>query len=409
MVFRSPTEPTLQPAWSVIQTEFKRAQARRVNLNDIYAALLSPPIGMKSAVIPVLLTIGLLAHRDEVAIYEHGTFKPLLSAEVSERMVRNPGHFDIKHFANTSGARRQVINEIAKHFGIRPRFRKHRVANVLAIVGHLVTEVQRLDNYTRRTTGLPTPVAAVRDALLAAVEPDKLLFDTLPTALGFQPIPANTEAYRRATDFAVALHATLDNLVGAYKRLLADIYNEVLATSAEDSRLAIIGQAAALENEVLNPDVRAFVLTLANNTVESDAGWVQAVATVVTKKAPAEWSDHDRERFRHELPPLIAAYHRLVALHAEHRAMGGGPFDSLRVTVTRSDGSEYVRLVGIDHNERQQLEQALSDAIENLAMITGSQQRAQTAMLALLGERLMPERTATPTKVNQIKKRAHHG
>ncbi len=409
MTFCSPTDPTLKPAWNALQDEIKRAKHRRVNLDDVYAVLLSPPIGMKSAVIPVFVTVGLLAHHDEVAIYEHGTFQPILRADISERMVRNPGHFDIKHFANTTGARRQVVDELANRFAIRPRFRKHRVSNVLAIVGHLVTKVQRLDNYTRRTASLPAEVTAVRDIIFAAVEPDELLFETLPTALGLRPVPANTNAYQQTVAYADKLQTALDNLAGSYHRLLDELFNDMLTISGEKNRTAIIGQAASLENEILNPEVRAFVLTLANDTVETNAEWIQAIATVVTKKAPAEWSDRDRERFRHALEPLVAAFQRLVALHAEHKVAGGSPFDAYRVTVTRSDGTEYARLVGIDHDHRHQLNQELSETIAKLARITGSSQRAQTIMLALLGERLMPEQSHVPTAVEPNQTREKHG
>ena len=96
------------------------------------------------------------------------------------------------------------------------------------------------------------------------------------------------------------------------------------------------------------------MLALANDGVGSDADWIAAVATVVARKAPAEWTDDDHLRFDRELPERLAAFHRLVALHAERRVDGGGPFDALRVTVTRSDGSEYIRMVGIDGKEADQ-------------------------------------------------------
>ena len=111
--FRMPTDVSLQPAWRILEGEFMRARTRRINLNDIYAALLSPPVGMKASVIPVFVTSALLAFSDEIAIYEHGTFIPLLTTEMSERMVRNPRHFDVKHFANTTGGRQQVVDALA--------------------------------------------------------------------------------------------------------------------------------------------------------------------------------------------------------------------------------------------------------------------------------------------------------
>ena len=410
MVFRKPTDRSLQPAWYVLESEFKRAQTRRVNLNDIYTALLSPPIGMKAAVIPVFVTAALLAFSDKIAIYEHGTFKPLLSSDLSERMVRNPGHFDIKHFANTTGARRQVIDALAERLDVRPGFRKHRVANVLAIVSRLVSLMRRLDKYTLQTHNLAPATLKARDVLVAAVEPDDLLFCNLPKALGFHPISADMKTYRRAGAYAERVGAALDNLTGCYGRILTELFDLLLETSAETTRLAISGQAAAIENEVFNPTMRAFVLTLANASVDADTDWIKTVATVVAKKAPTEWTDDDLLRFRGELPQQVAAFQRLVALHAAHRADGGVPFNALRVTITRSDGSEHVRLVGIDQNQHQHAEEVLDGALEKLTEIIGSRLRAHKALLALLGERLLPEQmTATTKRIDFIKKKVKHG
>ena len=391
MVFRSPNDDSLRPAWDMLQDEFKRATARRINLSDVYAALLSPPFGMKAGAIPVLVTAALIASSDEVAIYEHGTFKPLLTPELSERMVRNPGHFDIKHFANTTGARRQVVDALADRLGLQPGFRKHRVANVLTVVGHLVARINRLDNYTRQTHNLPAETLLARGALMEAVEPDELLFTSLPEALGFRPVPANTKAYAKADAYAVRVGDTLGELTACFGQFLGEQLTLLLELSAETSRKAVMGQAASLEGEVLDPEVRAFVLSLANDTIEADTAWVKAIATVVAKKAPAEWTDDDLLRFRRELHQQFAAFHRLVALHADRRAGGGGLFDAYRVTVTSADGSEHARLVGVDQALRPQAEGTLDEALRKLTEVTGSPLRAHHTLLALLGERLLPD------------------
>ena len=390
-VFRAPTDPSLRSAWDLLEAEFRRAKSHRLNLADIHAVLLLPPLGMKAGAVPVFVTAGLLAFADEIAIYEHGTFKPLLTPEVAERMVRNPGHFEIKHFANTTGGRRQVVDALAKRLDVRPRFRKHRVANVLSIVGHLVSAISHLDNYTLRTDGITATTRSARDALVEAVEPDEMLFVTLPEVLGYGPVLAEAKTYANAHAYADSLCEALDELSGCYQRLLTELLQFLLSEAAETSRLAITGQAAALEGEVLDPAVRAFVLTLANDSVDSDEDWINAIATVVANRAPAEWTDDDLRRFRRELPERLASFHRLVALHANQRADGGGQFDALRVTVTRSDGTEHVRLVGVDHEQRHDLESALDHTLDELAELTGSPRRAHHALLALLGERLLPD------------------
>ena len=94
------------------------------------------------------------------------------------------------------------------------------------------------------------------------------------------------------------------------------------------------------------------MLTLANDAAENDRDWIRAIATVVARKAPSEWADEDVVRFRRELPQRVAAFQRLAALHAD----GGGALDALRVILTRPDGSEHVRWVGMDENERSEAE-----------------------------------------------------
>ena len=401
MVFGRPADGSLQPAWQVLEGEFTRAKTRRINLNDIYATLLSPPIGMKAAVIPVFVTAALLAFRDEIAIYEHGTFKPLFTSDLSERMVRNPGHFEIKHFSNTAGARSQVVQALADRLGVRPGFRKYRVANVLAVVGHLVSRVRNLENYTLRTRNLTSDTLKARDTLVAAVEPDELLFNKLPRALGFWSVAADTQRYEQAEAYAQRISDALAELTECYRLLLTDLFDLLLETSAETTRRAISGQAAALENEVLNPSVRAFILTLANESMENDLDWIKVIATVIAKKVPAEWTDSDLLRFRHQLPNQVAAFQRLVALHAAHRADGGGPFKPLRATFTRADGGEYVRLVSVDENQRRVVDHALDRTLEELTGILGSPHRAHKALLAVLGDRLFPDR-ANMTNVSHV-------
>lgn len=412
MAFRKPTEKSLKSAWRMLQEEFKRSTSRRINLSEVYTALLSPPYGMKEGAIPVLVTAALLAASDAVAIYEHGTFKPLLTPELSERMVRNPSHFEIKHFANTTGARRQVVDALASQFELRPGFHKHRVSNVLTVVGHLVSRISRLDNYTRQTHNLSPATVRARDVLLVAVEPDELLFASLPSALGFPPVPVGEQEYQLAEGYAAGVAEALDELSTRFQRLLEQQLNHLLETSAEISRMAVMGQAASLDGEVLDPEVRAFVLSLANDTIESDTDWVKAVATVVAKKAPAEWTDNDLLHFWRELHEKFAAFHRLLALHHDRRAHGGDPFEAYRWTVTRSDGAEQPLLVSMDSEFRPEATRAFDDVVAKLVAITGSQQRAQHTLLTLLGEHLLPSSSPHDDVANvsdTVDDRADHG
>lgn len=411
MTFRSPSDTSLKQAWVLLEDQFKKAKSGRVNLNDIYAVLLSPPIGMKAAVIPVFITAGLLAFSDEIALYEHGTFKPQLTSEISERMARNPQHFDIKHFANTTGARRQVIDALATRLDIKPRFRKHRVSNVLSVVGHLVSRISKLNNFTLNTNDLQPSTFNVRQSLLKAVEPDELLFKSLPGALGFRSIPATTKTYKNTKEFVQALEEAMNELEDRYAQLLKELYDYLLTTCSEKSKKAIVGQAASLDGEILNPNVRAFVLALADDGLANELDWIQAIATVISGKASSEWSDDDHKHFKLELSEKITAFQRLVALHMDHRAYTKDGFTSLRIAVTRSDGNDSFKFVGVENRHRQTLEEKIDIIISEFEGVLGSPEQVQSALTAILGDRMIPEQRASTqdTDDNITELRASNG
>ena len=343
----------------------------------------------------------LLARGDDIALYEHGTFAPVLTPELSERMVRNPRHFEVKHFANTTGARLEVVEALAKGLGVRPGFRRLRVENVLGVVGQLITQVRRLDNFARRTRGLSAETVKAREALFAAVEPDELLFQSLPEAYALPAVSASAKQYPGADDYAEKLAQSMEELANCLGQLLSQLLQDLFQASAETSRHAISGQAKALEGEVLAPGVRAFVLTLANDTVDSDADWIGAIATVVEGKAPPEWTDADLARFRPALSHQVDAFQRLVALHADRHADGGGPFKPFRLTLTRPDGNEHVGLIGVDDKDHHFVSEILDRGMEELIGRMGSEKRALSALMAMIAEKFLPsqeiadEETAT--------------
>ncbi len=399
-VFREPFEDSsLMPAWKVMEDHFELAKQRRVEVSSITAALQAPPLGMKAGAIPVLLTAGLLAHAEDVAVYELRTFKPEFTAELAERLTRNPDHFSVRHFANTAGARLAVVKALAKRLGLSAHSPGRRVGNVLAVVIEMLRRFRQLTKHTRSTAHLSDDALRVREVLAAAREPDELLFKTLTETLGFPEATPDRKTYTAARDYAERLVGTLDELDAHFDGLLRKLTDLILSECSATSRRDVSGLAAAVSREILNPETQAFVLALADdgagddNWSKEDKNWIKRIATVVSKKAPSEWNDQDLRRFEVELPQRVAAFHRLAALHAENKADGGGPFDAMRLTVTRPDGSEVVRLLSVDRRQKGPCEDFLDMTLEELADLSdspGAGQHAQHSLLALLVERLFP-------------------
>ena len=410
----------LVPAWQAIEVAFESAKSTRLNVRDLYATLASPPYGVKAGAIPVIITAALLARADRMAIYEHGTFQLGLSPDLSERMVRNPEHFEVKHFANVAGRRRDALNALAERFGIDASLGGRRVGNVLAVTLYLASRMRRLEQWTRRTSHLSVEALAVRDALNEATEPDVLLFELLPAALGYEPIapgrlradaPSNQSAGVYSS-FADDLARRIDELTSRCRNMIGELRDELLAVAGERTRLAVSGPAAGLVDEVLDRDMRAFVLALSNDVYDDDHDWMASVSTVLAKKAPTEWSDDDLAKVRADLPHRLNAFNRLWALHAERRAADGTPFEALRIAVTHPTGTEAVRLVEIAENESDRVDAAIDDLLAQVADWLGSPQRAHNAIWATLGKRLLQHERPldiAPVRQDELPRSVSHG
>jgi hypothetical protein len=349
---RPPSDPQFKVAWDAVIEQLRAATDRRINLDDLYATLQLPPIGMKSGPIPVLLHAALIATSDEVALYEHGTFKPALTDDVSDRLVRNPGHFEVKHYANARpGARRQVVEQLADKFAIPPRFRKSRVANVLAIVGALVNTIGQLPPITRNATDLAEQTIAIRDAIVRATEPDQLLFVDLPRAAGLNLIGARIKDWRHLDTFTSRLVDAISELNAHFDHTLGGLEAELLNISAESGRDKLAGQANLIVDEILAQDLRTFTLALADNTFDN-ARWIENIATNVTRTAVRHWNPSHRRQYSSELAGRLAAFRRIQILHHEARTHHAEAFDARRITVTKTTGEEHAVLVALDEADR---------------------------------------------------------
>ena len=387
LVFAKPAEAGLAAAWDAVVAQIRAATRHRVNLTDILDTLKRPPFGMREPPATVLVAAALVALRDDIAVYEHGTFTPAIAADTTERLARNPSHFEVKHYAHASGARSQILAALCDE----------APPTVIGAVSELVAAVRRLDSYTLHTRRLPGPVRAVRDALLSATEPDVLIFDDLPEALNYPPGGAEHRNYPHAEEYAAQLRGALSDLTGALAALLGDIAEMILTRSGHTTREAFGAFASLLDGTIINPEVAAFAAAV-RDTAASDDKWSAKVATVVARKSPAEWRDTDRERFESELPGRLAAFNRLVALHSERNARLSGPFTAMRVAFTRPDGEEYVGLLAANDEHTEQTSKIVDDAIRDLAAITGSETSAAHTLLTLAIAPLFatPTTTAAP-------------
>ena len=317
-----PRKGIMRDVWNAA-VSIARKSKTGIGLEDIYEIWKLPPYGIKDGILPILAVLLIAVKHDNVAVYEHGTFVHKFTAAAAERLAKNPAHFRLKWFAN-SPARRRFTEETARSLGSAP--------GMLGIVGHLVGVAKMLDRYARRTDSVDEKAQAVRDVVFSATEPDKMLFTSLPKALGMKPFDANMDTKL----FARTLAESVQDLQGALDGTLDGLKDTLLEKTHMETRGMLSGTAAKLLPEVSNQRMKVFVGALAAE-ISDDREWIKYVALVLTDTTPSDWNDEHVAMFRNRLKEQAVGFNRLAALHFSKTASELS--DPVLITMTRPDGS----------------------------------------------------------------------
>jgi hypothetical protein len=389
------TEPyekgSLRPVWDRLMELLSGADTERLRASDIYKALAVPPYGLRVGLAPIVLVAALVVASEEVALYEHGTFRPVLTDDILERLLRNPSNFEVKHFATRKGVRSQFLTHLADtlHVSAFRGQRSGRVGSVLAVVSSLVTFVNGVPEHVRRTRHMSPDTVAVRQALMTATEPDELLFTDIPTALRKPPIPAS-RAYSEddLLELCDRLRLAIEELRTAYSKLLDAVHEalrEHVGPTCTPLRDGLAARARELEGKIIEPRVAKLAVALTADIPEADS-WLAYVAMNVTGVPPEAWTDEDRRRFFVTIADTGGTFRRIHALNANLGARGDG-FDAYRSVITRSDGAEVVHVVAIDAAAREAGEVLATRAVVQLAeALDVGRAEARSLLVGLLGE-----------------------
>ncbi|MBD3923298.1 hypothetical protein IEZ26_01585 [Nocardioides cavernae] len=383
-MFASPEKSNpAYPVWDAFVAELRQATGARLNVGSLFESLSLPPFGLRAGVAPLVLIAVLCAHSDEFAMYEHGTFRPRLGADLVERLLRNPGNFEVKCFGTRSKPRREFIEAVAQ--ALDPT-RDGRPASVVSVVSSMVAQLNMLTQYAKKTKRLSEHAMAVRLAILEATEPDELLFGRLPTAVAAAPVGARDEREIAELEaLARSIASSLGELSAARARL-SDSLASSLAVELKvvgDPQEALSVRSQQVHEKILDPRLKG--LSTALQADMDGPEWLDYVAMQVVGSPPDSWGDDEAERFHMSIRDLGMAFLRIEALTADMRA-GSGDFEALRIAVNSSRGGDLVRLVQLDDQRADVVAAALEPAMLKLINTGVSETEAREWILAHLLE-----------------------
>jgi hypothetical protein len=397
--FHTPQDRRLRKVWDAVESFCLSAKEQPVSLDQLYYKLKLPPYGVKSGVIPLLFAAVILKHVDDVSLYKDGAFIPVLGPEHFELFVKNPARFAVKHY-EVLGLRAEVFKEIEAILSNRIALPSNmRNRTLLGVISPLLQFARRLPSYTQKTKRLSPHAQGVRQALLDAHEPDKLLFDLLPEACGLTPITEEgVQDANLPREFRARLSAALRELREAYDNLLLqsrDYLHEAfgVAQQAERLRENLRVRASFLQGRSIEPILTRFVFAATDDQAD-DAQWLKAVVMVVSDKPSESWTDADAEAFELKLADVARRFKYLEAIAADNNSLWMGQAEARRISLIGTDGKETCEIAWIDEKQRAHFD-ALAEDILHTHPLDMAERRG---LLAVLAEKILNPVVSADTK-----------
>jgi hypothetical protein len=263
--------------WHATRALFSDANAR-IGAHAVYDLWSAPPFGIKQGIQPVVLTAFLLAHKANIAVYKDGMFVPRLNDADIDECLQDAGRFSLRWVAIDEDKNRilegiaYLLAEIGEIAG---------AADPLEAARGLVAMVFNLPEWARRTQRLGDTTKAMRDMLLKASDPHKVLFVDLSSLLN-------------ATDgnaYVKALRAPLHELAGAYGKMLSTVEAKMLDAlgASRDDLQSLRERAKAVAG--VSGDLRqdAFATRLAG--LDGSRESVEGILSFAVDKPPRDWVD----------------------------------------------------------------------------------------------------------------------
>jgi hypothetical protein len=290
----------MKPVWKRIDEFLASTEKQPQSFADLNAELMAPPYGVKAGLLPIFYIATYIVNQHELAIYESRAYRPYFTEEMLDRFVKRPDEFTVQRFRIEG-----VKADIFKQYGEVIQSKNGSTPTLLELAKPLAGFMAQLPEYTQKTRkGLSDESQQVRRAFNLSKSPERLLFEQLPSALGYDL----NKKENNLDGFSESLKKVLGELKRAHDKLLEKQVELIaVATKSESEnslcgiRKKIYGQYAGLENYTVDTKgLRAFIMRLTKPT-GSDEEWLENILMFLGHKPSAKWLDSDQDQAEYRL------------------------------------------------------------------------------------------------------------
>lgn len=374
--------PTFEALWLATRKLFVNSNTR-VKVSELHDLWSTPPYGVRKGVMPVIFTAFLLAHKGNLALYKDGMFIPRVTDADIDEYLQDSSRFSMRWILidQEKTAILSGISEILAQVGASANTR-----DPLEAARGLVALVYGLPAWSQRTHTISDIARDVRDTLLKASDPHKVLFIDLAALL----------ENSGGQSYVEALRSPIAEIAGAYDSLLDRIQTAMLeALDAPADRLDRLRARAEVLTGVTG-DLRqdAFATRLAKHDGSKES--IEGILSLAANKPPRDWNDRDID---HALLDIAQAALRFRQAEAFASVKGRNPTSEAFAVVIGAGAQTRTisRSFSIPDRHRDAVE-TMADRLATTLLAEGHSTDVLLAALAKAGMRLTMEDDAKMEK-----------
>jgi hypothetical protein len=289
------------------------AATNGLTANEIYALWRTTPYGLKIGIMPVFLLAFALVNSDHIAVYRDGVFEPVLTDVDTDELLQDPRRFALRWVGKDANFAAAVtsVAEAAAACGFKPEGN-----TLLEVSRSLVSLVLSLPSWAKRTSQISSKAKTMRDVLLRADDPHRLLTIDLPASLGVLP-------HELGRVIEQPLRELLDSYPGMLRRVDTAMAKAVDGRPGDDPEL----RERAEHLGRLTGDLRLQGFATRLKRRNGSLGAIEGVLSLASSKPPRDWTDLDVDAALLSIAELALDFRRAEALIAVNgRAPGREAF-----------------------------------------------------------------------------------
>lgn len=268
-----------------------------ISLQELYELWLKEPFGLKKGLLPVFALAFYLANRIHLAVYMDGMFTPDITEATLDEWLQDPKRVTWR-FVKLASSEKEILYALTNVLNNQMHLSINH--DPLDSARALVSMVYGIPAWARRTEQLMPETKKLRQLLLHASDPYKVLFADIPTLLNTSD--ADTIAHRISVATA--------ELVNAYKTRLKLIEKHVMQALDHTSTWESLCQRG--KNVIgIGADFKLEAFITRISTYQGHLFDIEGLLMLAIGKPSKDWTDHDIDAGEVQLLQWAHAFRRL--------------------------------------------------------------------------------------------------